>query len=253
MNPPAIKRSAPHWFLAIRAVLFYITMVLALLPVACILTPLSILTPFSIRYRMITSWNHACLYLLKIFCGIDHEIIGRENIPNQPFVVLAKHQSAWETIFLQTLFNPLSTILKRELLYIPFFGWGLAMLKPVAIVRSSPKEAIIQVQTQGMARLQQGIAVLVFPEGTRVAYGKAGRYARGGAHLAIDACVPIVPLAHDAGRYWRKNGFVKYPGTIQVRIGKPIPSDHTNAEELMGRCKEWIETSCNEIDQNYGK
>lgn len=237
--------------LTIRAVVFYILMVVALLPVACIITPLSILTPFSWRYALITSWNHCCLWLLKICCGVRHELIGAENIPDQPFVVMAKHQSAWETIYLQTLFNPLSTILKRELLYIPFFGWGLAMLKPVAIRRGSPKEAIKQVQTQGVARLKEGVAVLVFPEGTRTTYGKVGRYARGGAHLAIDANVPIVPLAHNAGKYWPKRGLIKRPGTISVVVGEPIQLEGRSAAELTDVCQEWIEGTVTGLERGY--
>jgi len=237
-----------NFFLGLRAIIFYILMVLALLPVACILTPLSVLTPFKWRYAMIVSWNHTCLWLLKVCCGINHQLINGHNIPDQPFVVMAKHQSAWETIYLQTLFRPLSTILKRELLYIPFFGWGLAMLKPVAIRRGSPKEAIKQVQTQGIARLKEGVAVLVFPEGTRMHYGQVGSYKKGGAHLAIDANVPIVPLAHNAGKYWPKRGLVKHPGTISVVIGEPIYPEGRSAAELTELCQEWIEGTLSSLD-----
>lgn len=235
--------------LSVRAFLFYVLMVLTLLPVACIITPLSILTPFSTRYWLITSWNRCVLWLLKVCCGIEHQVVGMENIPQQPFVVLAKHQSTWETIYLQTLFRPLSTILKRELLLIPFFGWGLAMLRPVAIKRSSPKKAIRQLQRQGVARLKEGIAVLVFPEGTRTSYGKVGRYAKGGAHLAVDANVPILPLAHNGGKYWPKRGFLKYPGVITVVVGEPIPTDdESDAAELTEQCKQWIESTVDGLD-----
>ncbi|MFK7730767.1 MAG: D-glycero-beta-D-manno-heptose 1,7-bisphosphate 7-phosphatase [Pseudomonadales bacterium] len=229
--------------LAVRAVLFYLLIVITLLPVSLILTPLSVLFSFTNRYQMITSWNRSALWCLKVCCGISHSVHGADNIPKQPFVVMAKHQSAWETIYLQTLFTPLSTILKRELLLIPFFGWGLAMLKPIAIKRSSPKGAIRQVQTQGVARLKDGIAVLVFPEGTRTHFGQVGRYARGGAHLAIDADVPILPLAHNAGKYWPKKGFLKYPGVIQVEIGEPIHCEGRTAAELTDLCQEWIEST----------
>ncbi len=232
-----------RFLLGVRAVLFYLLIIIALLPVSLILTPLGVLFSFTTRYQMITSWNRCALWCLKLCCGISHSVHGAENIPEQPFVVMAKHQSAWETIYLQTLFTPLSTILKRELLLIPFFGWGLAMLKPIAIKRSSPKGSIRQVQTQGLARLKDGIAVLVFPEGTRTHFGQVGRYARGGAHLAIDANVPILPLAHNAGKYWPKKGFLKYPGNIRVEIGEPILCEGRTAAELTDLCQEWIEST----------
>lgn len=232
-----------RFLLGARAVLFYLLIVIALFPVSLILTPLGVVFSFTTRYQMITSWNRCALWCLKLCCGISHTVRGADNIPEQPFVVMAKHQSAWETIYLQTLFTPLSTILKRELLLIPFFGWGLAMLKPIAIKRSSPKGAIRQVQTQGVARLKDGIAVLVFPEGTRTHFGQVGRYARGGAHLAIDADVPILPLAHNAGKYWPKKGFLKYPGVINVEIGEPILNNGRTAAELTDLCQEWIEST----------
>lgn len=252
MNPvvPATEQlgAIGRFMLQLRAVLFYLLIIIALLPVACILTPLGVLFPFSSRYRMITSWNHCCLFLLRICCKVSHEVRGVENIPAQPFVVVAKHQSAWETIFLQIQFVPLSTILKRELLLIPFFGWGLAMLRPIAIKRSSPKDAIRQLQSLGVTRLRDGVAVLVFPEGTRVNYGETGRYARGGAHLAIDANVPMLPIAHNAGRYWPKRGFVKYPGTIRVVVGEPIYPENRSAAELTDLCQEWIESTVTTLD-----
>lgn len=232
-----------RFLLGVRAVLFYLLIVIALFPVSLILTPLGVLFSFTTRYQMITSWNRCALWCLKLCCGIRHSVHGADNIPEQPFVVMAKHQSAWETIYLQTLFTPLSTILKRELLLIPFFGWGLAMLKPIAIKRSSPKGAIRQVQTQGVTRLKEGISVLVFPEGTRTHFGQVGRYARGGAHLAIDANVPILPLAHNAGKYWPKKGFLKHPGVIQVEIGEPILCEGRTAAELTDLCQEWIEST----------
>lgn len=227
--------------LGVRTSCFYLLAVIALLPVACIATPLAL--PFSHinRYRIVTSWNHACIWLAKVCCGVNYELHGKENIPEGSFVVVAKHQSAWEAIYLQILFKPLSTILKRELLWIPFFGWGMEMLKPIAIKRSSPKDALKQIQTQGKERLSDGIPILVFPEGTRMTYGKVGRYAKGGATLAAYAGVPLLPLAHNAGRYWSPKGFIKYPGTIKVQICPPIETIDKNVAQLTEQCKAAIE------------
>ena len=229
------------FILGVRAVCFYILAALALLPVACIATPLAL--PFSHinRYRIVTSWNHACIWLAKVCCGIKYEVHGKENIPAGGYVIVAKHQSAWEAIYLQMLFTPLSTILKRELLWIPFFGWGMDMRKPIAIKRSSPKESLKQIQKQGGERLAEGIPILVFPEGTRTPYGKIGRYAKGGATLAVSAGGPLLPLAHNAGRYWPPKGFIKRPGTIQVQICAPIDTAGAEPAALTEQCKGIIE------------
>lgn len=228
---------------AIRAFLFYVLSALVLLPCACIVCPLAILAPFTLRYKMVTLWNQAVLGLLKICCGITHEVRGKENLPKEACVVVAKHNCTWEAVYLQLLFTPSCTILKRELLWIPFFGWGMAMLKPIAIKRSAPKEAVRQLQRQGIERLNAGISVLIFPEGTRMDYETQGNYARGGASLAKKAGVALLPLAHNAGKYWPNKGWLKQPGTIQVCIGKPISTEDKSAAELTEQAREWIETT----------
>jgi 1-acyl-sn-glycerol-3-phosphate acyltransferase len=228
---------------AIRAFLFYLLSAIILLPCACIFCPLAMLTPFSIRYQIVTLWNRGVLAILKLTCGIDHHVEGLENLPEQALVVVAKHNCTWEAVYLQLLFTPSCTILKRELLWIPFFGWGLSMLKPVAIKRSNPKEAIKQLQTQGRQRLKDGISVLIFPEGTRVDYGSEGTYARGGASLAKKAGVQLVPLAHNAGKYWPNKGWLKTPGTIQVRIGPPLNTQDKTAAQLTEEARDWIEST----------
>lgn len=232
---------------AIRACLFYLLSAIILLPCACIICPLAMLAPFSTRYQMVTFWNRGVLFILKITCGIDHHVEGLENLPEGGFVVVAKHNCTWEAVYLQLLFTPSCTILKRELLWIPFFGWGLAMLKPVAIKRSNPKEAIRQLQQQGKQRLKDGISVLIFPEGTRVDYGTQGSYARGGANLAKKAGVPLVPLAHNAGKYWPNKGWLKTPGTIQVRVGPALITDEKTAAELTDDARDWIENTITQL------
>jgi 1-acyl-sn-glycerol-3-phosphate acyltransferase len=172
---------------------------------------------------------------------------GLENLPNTPSVILSKHQSAWETIVFQQIFPPLSFVLKKNLLYIPFFGWGLALFSPIAIDREAAREALKQIEAQGRERLRTGFWVLIFPEGTRVAPGEAGKFQVGGAWLAVKAGAPVVPVAHNAGRYWPKNGFLKYPGEIVVRIGKPIPSDGRKATQVLAEAEAWITTAMRDL------
>ncbi len=203
--------------------------------------------PFMVRYTIVMYWNAFALFAAKHIAGINYNVIGLENIPKgTPYVVLCKHQSAWETIFTQIYFKPISTILKRELLRIPFFGWGLALLKPIAIDRSNPRAAIRQVHKEGVERIQEGISLLVFPEGTRIPAGKIGNYARGGAEIACVTGAPILPVAHNAGELWPVSKILKTPGTLTVVIGKPIPTAGRNSKELTDEVKTWIE---NEIQK----
>ncbi|SIS14109.1 1-acyl-sn-glycerol-3-phosphate acyltransferase [Aquipseudomonas alcaligenes] len=200
--------------------------------------------PFRARYRLvIQTWCRCATWLAKVVAGIHYEVRGLENIPQQPCVILAKHQSTWETFFLSALFEPLSQVVKRELLYVPFFGWAMAMLKPIAIDRSNPKAALKQLAKQGDERIKQGAWVLIFPEGTRIPPGQIGKFSRGGAALAVNAGLPVLPIAHNAGEFWPKQGWAKYPGTIQVVIG---PVMHAEGEgpraiaELNERAYAWV-------------
>lgn len=200
--------------------------------------------PFRARYRLvIQTWCRCATWLAKVVAGIHYEVRGLENIPQQPCVILAKHQSTWETFFLSAFFEPLSQVVKRELLYVPFFGWAMAMLKPIAIDRSNPKAALKQLAKQGDERIKQGAWVLIFPEGTRIPPGQIGKFSRGGAALAVNAGLPVLPIAHNAGEYWPKQGWAKYPGTIQVVIG---PVMHAEGEgpraiaELNERAYAWV-------------
>ena len=197
------------------------------------------------REAFVVSWTRLIMFFARIILRITIEIEGRENIPKTPCVVLANHQSELETYVLQTLFTPTSTILKKELLRIPFFGWGLRLLKPIAIDRSNQKQALKQVQQQGKLRLMQGRSVLVFPEGTRVAKGERKKYAKSGANLAMTAAVPIVPVAHNTGDYWANGNRVKRSGTIRFVIGKPIRIDkddaQANPKKITEYVQDWIE------------
>ncbi len=205
--------------------------------VALLSFPLSPLT----RYRIISQWAILMLPILRLVCGIRHEVRGIENLPTQPCVVLCKHQSAWETLALQKIFPPQVWVLKRELLWIPFFGWTLALTSPIAIRRSDGRGALKQLLKQGKDRLAQGFCVVIFPEGTRVPFGQRGKYKLGGAMLAASSGVPVVPVAHNAGRLWGKNAFSKYPGLITMSIGAPIETKGLKAEEINARVEAWIE------------
>jgi 1-acyl-sn-glycerol-3-phosphate acyltransferase len=197
--------------------------------------------PPMVRHRLVTTWVPAMMWAARHVLGIRYRVIGRENIPLGPAVILSKHQSAWETIALQEIFPPLCYVLKRELLWIPFLGWGLAVLPTIAINRSAGQNALSQVVEKGRDRLARGLWVAVFPEGTRMSPGESGRYKPGGAILARRAGVPVVPVAHNAGEFWPKNAFLKRPGEIVVSIGPVIEVKGVKTDELNTRAGEWIE------------
>ena len=193
------------------------------------------------RYRIISAWSKLIVWTAAKVCGVRYRVVGRENIPATPCVILGKHESAWETLAFQAIFPPQVWVIKRELLFIPFFGWGLAMLSPIAIDRKAGRRALRQMREQGTQRLQQGFSIVVFPEGTRSLPGIPGTYQVGGAWLALETGAAILPVAHNAGTYWPKNSFVKRPGEITVSIG-PVIQPHGKAAELMREVEQWIET-----------
>lgn len=196
--------------------------------------------PFKWRYLAVSRWAVVNLWLLEKICGVRYEVEGRENISDQAGVILCKHQSSWETLALQAVFPPQVWVLKRELLWIPFFGWGLASLKPIAIDRAAGRQALSQIIEQGKKRLSAGYWVVVFPEGTRIPTGQMGRFGIGGAKLAVEAKVPITPVAHDAGKAWPRHGFIKYPGVIKLVIGPAIDSQNKTVAELNQHAHQWM-------------
>lgn len=194
------------------------------------------------------------MWLIKHLLRIDHRVLGAENIPQRPSIVLSKHQSAWETIALQHVFPPQVFVLKKELLRIPFFGWGLAQMPMISIDRGAGQDALDQVLAQGRERLREGFWVVVFPEGTRTAPGAGRRYKSGGAWLAAQTGTPIVPVAHNAGEYWRRNAFLKYPGTVMVSVGPPIDPTGLSVQEINARARAWIEGEMRRLfPEHYGK
>lgn len=224
---------------SLRAISFYsglvvlvILMVLALCVVGFV--------PFRYRQICITTGNRLLMSWLRITCGVRINVRGLENIPTNACVVLSNHQSTWETFFLQYLFVPASMILKRELLWIPLFGWGLYFMRAIAIKRSNPAGAIRQVLKQGKQRLAEGINVVIFPEGTRVRSAEVGTFMTSGAALAKSAGVQILPVRHDAGHCWPANSWLKTPGTINLVIGAPIDTAEGNPRELTEQAHRWI-------------
>lgn len=209
--------------------------------------------PALTRYRIIRGWARLMLVCVERICGIRYQVCGAEHIPSRPCVILSKHQSAWETMAFQAIFPPQVQVIKRELLWIPFFGWGLAMVSPIAIDRAAGIRALKQMIEQGKDRLTRGFWVIVYPEGTRMAPGTRGRYQTGGAAIAIHAGAPVVPVAHDAGRFWRRKAFLKYPGTITVSIGHAIDSRGKKAEALTRQAEAWIESEMPRLDHPHGQ
>jgi 1-acyl-sn-glycerol-3-phosphate acyltransferase len=223
-----------------RSVLFAVALIIVTPPYALIALASAPL-PRMMRYRIISGWSRLIVWLARVILGIAWRVEGRENLPSRPAVILAKHQSAWETLAFQHIFPPQVHVLKRELLWIPFFGWGLALMSPIAIDRRRGVAALRSIARRGQKRLEQGFWVVVFPEGTRVAPGESRDYQPGGAWLAAASGAPVVPVAHNAGLYWPRNAFVKRPGTVTIRIGPSIDSTKCDPLTINAMAKKWIE------------
>ena len=230
----------------LRSALFAAALVVVTVPYAflSVLTfPLARMT----RFRVISGWSKIMLAVARIVCRLDYRVEGRENLPAQPGVILSKHQSAWETLAFQAVFPPQVHVLKRELLWLPFFGWGLAMMSPIAIDRSKGRTALRQLARLGKERILQGFWVVIFPEGTRVEPGIRRKYQPGGAWLAVQAGAPVIPVALNAGLYWPKNAFLKRPGTITMRIGPAIATEGRNPADVNAEAERWIEAQQEEL------
>lgn len=234
----------------IRSLLFSVYMIIATIITAslCILLwPF----PYCWRYGCINIYAKSVLNALRLLCGISYKIEGREHaLSNHPAIIFCKHQSTWETFALQTIFPRISFVFKSELLWVPFFGWGLATMKPIAINRGSGNKAVRQLVSGGIRRLKAGIGVVIFPEGTRTQASAPGRYRIGGAVLAAESGgYPVIPVAHHAGEFWPRKGFFKKPGTITVRVGPPITTTGKTAESILRESKAWIEAQMPELTQ----
>jgi 1-acyl-sn-glycerol-3-phosphate acyltransferase len=232
----------------LRSGLFWLALLVVTPPYA-VVALLSAPLPRLTRYRIMSSWSRIVLWVLKVVCGVRWSVEGREHLPKEPAVILAKHQSAWETLAFQQIFPPQVHVLKRELLWIPFFGWGLAAMSPIAIDRARGIKALRQIARKGKERLAQGFWVVVFPEGTRVAPGAKRKYQPGGAWLAAHSGAPVVPVAHNAGRVWPRNSFLKRPGKVTVRIGPAIASAGREPDAINALAEHWIEAQQKVLDR----
>ena len=232
--------------LILRSLLFYIGQIISTIliaPIGVIAFPLD----FKKRYYLITRWAVFNLWWLKLCCNVRYEIVGIDNIPEKPCIVMCKHQSAFETLALQRIFIPQIWVLKKELLQIPIYGWGLASMQPIAINRDSTIKSFKQIADQGYERLKKGYWVVIFPEGTRVAPNKKKKYLPGGGMLAEKSGAQVVPVAHNAGRLWPRNSMIKKPGLITIKIGPVIKTENKSAKEITNEVENWIEKAVGEL------
>jgi 1-acyl-sn-glycerol-3-phosphate acyltransferase len=227
---------------ALRAVAFYTGYVLLTVCWGSLSVMVAWAFPFRFRFEFIIGcWTRMVLFWLRLTCGIRVAIEGREHIPASPCIVFVKHESTWETLFIQTLFSPQATLVKRELLNIPFFGWAFRLLRPIAIDRSDTRGALRTLINQGAARLDHGIWVVLFPEGTRVPINEKRSFQIGGAALAEATRRPVLVVAHNSGEHWPAHALTKRPGTIRVIVSPPIDTVglkrreiNAHAEAVMG-------------------
>lgn len=226
----------------LRSLLYLVFMSVTIVLYALPISILGWVLPHRIVARAGQHWAKINLRALEIICGLRYRITGMENLPSNNCIVLCKHQSAWETIALRGLLPPEHTwVLKRELLWAPFFGWALAAHRPIAIDRNNARRAIRKLLQEGKYWLNQGRWIVIFPEGTRVAPGERKHYGQGGAMLAQKSGYPVLPIAHNAGVFWRRRDIKKYPGKIEVVIGKPLDPKGLSSTEINQRVEEWIE------------
>lgn len=226
------------WF---RSLLYSVFLVVTVIPYAfaCLLWAPA---PLDLRYRLTVGWPRLAIWGAKVFCGIRWQVKGWENLPDGPAILLCKHQSAWETLFIPAYMpRQVCFVYKKELHRVPFFGWGLALLRMIPIDRSRGRDAFEQVVATGRQRLAEGRWPILFPEGTRVPVGQAGRYKLGGARLAERTGTPVIPIAVNSGECWARNAFVKRPGLITFSIGPAIHPAGSSPEALNARVEEWIE------------
>ena len=233
---------------ALRSALFLIFQAITVVPyglICLLIAPL----PLHVRYRFTVGWPRLVLWAAWHLCGIRYEVKGWENLPDSPVVLLSKHQSTWETFYLvANMPRELCFVFKRELLWVPFFGWGIGLLKMIHIDRSQGRDAFESVVKQGQQKLDEGRWIIMFPEGTRIPRGRAGKYKSGGPRLAVRTHVPVVPIAVNSGKCWPKRPWIKTPGLITLSIGAPIPSTGLSPDQLNTKVEQWIESEMRRID-----
>jgi len=208
--------------------------------------------PLSLKYRIavIKIWISCSLASLRIFCGLKYTVEGLENIPEQGFIVMSKHSSTWETIVIQRFFRPLVWVVKRELTWIPFFGWGLKAMDAIALNRGTGRKAINQLIQESRFHMDNGRILMLFPEGTRVLPQQQKPFKLGGAIVSQRTGYAVLPIAHNAGEFWPRHSWIKWPGTIRVVIGKPIDPSGKNTEQIIDEVSTWIVSECERISDH---
>ena len=224
-------------------------LVVTIVPWATVAVIYSIFVRGARVYWLCAGWLTLAVWGARVICGVQARVQGRENLPDSPVVLLSKHQSAWETLAFPSLMpHPLCYVFKRELLYIPFFGWAMARMDLIHIDRSKRTEAWAKVAEQGRRFMAQGNWVIMFPEGTRAPRGGQGKYKNGGSRLAVETGRPVLPVAVTSARCWPRKSLVLRPGIVDVSIGKPIPSTDRDADSLMREVETWIEAEMRRLD-----
>ncbi len=232
----------------LRSTLYFITMILSIGVFGLGIATIGLLLPLSTRDRMAYAWGCTNLWLMKVICGLKYRIHGAENLPRHAAIVMCKHQSTWETISLKAILKPeQSWILKQELMRLPVFGWALAAIPNIPIDRSAGRKAVKQIVERGTELLEQDRIIVIFPEGTRTAPGEKRKYGIGGSLLAEKSGYPVVPIAHNAGVFWRRRGLRKYPGTIDVVVGEAFDPKGMKASEITRRVETWIEAEVDKL------
>lgn len=239
--------------LYLRALLFWLGFIVSTFLFGLILVPLIWPLDWQGRYRVLSQWTRLNIWWLKTSCGLTYRVHGREHLQQpQAAIVLAKHQSAFETLALQQILPPQVWVLKRELMRIPFFGWAISMVEPVPLDRTAGRRALDSLVEAGCNRLQRGLWVVMFPEGTRTPPGQRGRYRIGGAVLAVRSGHPIIPIAHNSGYFWARNSLIKHPGVVDVVIGPPIATQGREPAQIMAEVEDWIETTVAGLPKGSG-
>jgi len=235
-----------NFSIVVRSGIFYLCQFLSVISFAPIIFALR-RSSFEARYHWVMIWVRLNMWMLENICGLSYALQGAENIPPINGIILSKHQSAWETLAIQAIFPPLVFLLKKELLSVPIWGWALSLTEPIAIDRGAKTAALKKLLRDGEERLKKGRWVVIFPEGTRVPPGQRGQYNASGAMLARRASCPVVPIAHNAGEYWARQAFLKFPGVIQIRIGPVIEGSQFSVAEINQKAEDWIEGQMEEI------
>lgn len=232
------------------ALLFTLICALLVIPWGIALT-LAMPLPHRMRFALVPSYARTMIWLLNFFCDVDMRLEGKENLPDEPCVVLLKHSSIWETLAQLTVFPRHVIVLKRELMWIPILGWGLASMKSISINRKAGRSAVKQVMEQGTQHLAEGTWVMIFPEGTRVPKGRMGRWGHSGTLLAVKAGVPVIPVAHNAADHWPNDQLAKIPGTITMRIGPAIETGGRTPDEVAAEARAWMDQAMLELSPQH--